>query len=56
METPIGGDICVDCHNATVNPGADVFALTAGRAAFESAVPPTVRVLDEGYEPGAGVS
>ncbi|CAM9145144.1 unnamed protein product [Ectocarpus sp. 8 AP-2014] len=32
------------------NPGADTFTLTAGAVAFESALPPTVRVVAEGYE------
>lgn len=36
-------------YNSSVNPGADVFAITAGGAAFESALPPTVRIVSEGY-------
>ena len=39
-----------------MNAGVDVFALTAGRAAFESAIPSTVRVLLDGYEPADEVS
>lgn len=39
------------CYDPTVNGGVDVFALTAGKAAFDSAIPPVVRVLGEGYEP-----
>lgn len=36
-------------YDEAVNPGADTFTLTAGAAAFESAIPPTVRVVGEGY-------
>lgn len=36
-------------YDEVVNPGADTFTLTAGGAAFESAIPPTVRVVGEGY-------
>ncbi|CAM9150376.1 unnamed protein product [Ectocarpus sp. 12 AP-2014] len=32
------------------NPGTDTFTLTAGAVAFESALPPNVRVVAEGYE------
>lgn len=39
------------CYDATTNAGVDVFAITAGGAAIESAIPPAVRVLDEGYVP-----
>ncbi|CAN0184328.1 unnamed protein product [Scytosiphon promiscuus] len=36
-------------YDETVNPGADTFTLTAGGAAFESAIPSTLRVVSEGY-------
>ncbi len=36
-------------YDPTVNPAADVFASTAGAAAFASALPPTVRIVSEGY-------
>lgn len=39
-----------------VNAGADVFALTVGTAAFESAIPAAVRVLGEGFEPADEVT
>lgn len=32
-----------------INAAADVFALTTGTAAFESAIPATVRIVSEGY-------
>ncbi|CAN0025010.1 unnamed protein product [Ectocarpus sp. 6 AP-2014] len=37
-------------YDESTNPGADTFTLTAGVAAFESALPSTVRVVGEGYE------
>ncbi|CAM9704645.1 unnamed protein product, partial [Ectocarpus fasciculatus] len=37
-------------YDEETNPGADTFTLTAGAVAFESALPPTVRVVAEGYE------
>ncbi|CBJ26336.1 peroxinectin precursor [Ectocarpus siliculosus] len=37
-------------YDENTNPGADTFTLTAGVAAFESALPSTVRVVGEGYE------
>lgn len=40
-------------YEPDVNPAADVFALTMGAAAFESAIPSTVRVVSEGYIPTA---
>ncbi|CAM9394854.1 unnamed protein product, partial [Laminaria digitata] len=36
-------------YDDTVNPAADVFTLTAGAAAFESALSSTVRIVSEGY-------
>lgn len=45
-----------DSYDEANNVGADVFAVTAGSAAFESAVPTTIRVLNEGYEPADDVS
>ena len=36
-------------YDNTVNPAADVFTLIAGAAAFESALPSTVRIVSEGY-------
>ena len=36
-------------YDDTVNAGADVFTLTAGAAAFESALPSIVRIVSEGY-------
>ena len=36
-------------YDNTIDPGADVFTLTAGAAAFESALPSTVRIVSEGY-------
>ena len=36
-------------YDNTVNPAADVFTLTAGAAAFESALASTVRIVSEGY-------
>lgn len=41
----------VSCYDSTTNAGVDVLAITAGGAAFESAIPPAMRVLDEGYVP-----
>eukprot|EP00904_Undaria_pinnatifida_P011027 jgi/Undpi1/7054/HiC_scaffold_21.g09528.m1 len=38
-----------DFYDQTTNAAADVFTLTAGAAAFESALPPTVRIVSEGY-------
>ncbi|CAM9513650.1 unnamed protein product, partial [Ectocarpus sp. 13 AM-2016] len=37
-------------YDENINPGTDTFTLTAGAAAFESALPSTVRVVGEGYE------
>lgn len=45
-----------ECYDPTVNAGADVFALTAGTAAFESALPSTVRVLGDDFEPADEVT
>lgn len=39
------------CYDSTVNPGVDVFAITTAIAAFESAIPSTVRVLLDEFEP-----
>lgn len=39
----------LDDYDDTVNPTADVFALTAGAAAFGSSLPPTVRIVAKGY-------
>ena len=36
-------------YDSTVNAAADVFTTTAGAAAFESALPSTVRIVSEGY-------
>lgn len=36
-----------------MNAASDVFAMTAGAAALESALPFTVRVVGEGYAPAA---
>ncbi|CAM9820602.1 unnamed protein product, partial [Ectocarpus sp. 4 AP-2014] len=36
-------------YNTTINAAADVFTVTAGGAAFESALPGTVRIVSEGY-------
>eukprot|EP00903_Cladosiphon_okamuranus_P015565 g14370.t1 len=36
-------------YNASVDASADVFAITAGGAALESALPGTVRIVSEGY-------
>lgn len=36
-------------YNASADAGADVFTITAAGAAFESALPPTVRIVSEGY-------
>lgn len=33
-----------------VNPGADVFATTVGVPAFHAAIPPTVRIMEEGFD------
>eukprot|EP00904_Undaria_pinnatifida_P011028 jgi/Undpi1/7055/HiC_scaffold_21.g09529.m1 len=38
-----------DFYDPTTNAAADVFTLTAGAAAFESALPPNVRIVSEGY-------
>lgn len=40
-------------YQADANPAADVFTMTVGAAAFESAVPSTVRIVSEGYIPTA---
>lgn len=45
-----------DSYDEANNVGVDVFAVTAGSAAFESAVPTALRVLNEGYEPADDVS
>lgn len=36
-------------YDDSINAAADVFALTTGTAAFESAIPATVRIVSEGY-------
>ncbi len=40
-------------YDSTFNAAADVFATTAGGAAFLSALPATVRIVSEGYVPTA---
>lgn len=51
--------LTADHYDYTVDPGADVLALTVGAAAFEAALPPFVRIVTEEYEPadevGGGV-
>lgn len=42
-------------YDLTVNAGADVLAITTASASFESAMPSTVRVLLEGFEPAEEV-
>lgn len=39
----------LDDYREGVNPGADVFTLTAGAAALESTLPPIIRIVSEGY-------
>lgn len=36
-------------YDTSVNAAADVFVMTAGGAAFESALPPTVRIVSDGF-------
>lgn len=36
-------------YEGDMNPAADVFAITAGTAALESALPSTIRVVGGGY-------
>lgn len=43
-------------YDEATNAGVDVFAITAGGAALESALPPVLRVLLEGYQPADDVS
>eukprot|EP00904_Undaria_pinnatifida_P011031 jgi/Undpi1/7058/HiC_scaffold_21.g09532.m1 len=38
-----------DFYDQTANAAADVFTLTAGATAFESALPSTVRIVSQGY-------
>ena len=38
-------------YNATVNAGTDVLFSTVGAAMFHAAIPPTVRIMKEGYHP-----
>lgn len=40
-----------DLYTGEHNPGADVLATTVGVAALYAAIPPTVRIMDEGYDP-----
>lgn len=37
-----------DDYNTSINAAADVFTVTAGGAAFESALPGTVRIVSDG--------
>lgn len=37
--------------SSEINAGADVFVTTVGAAAFHAAIPPTVRIAAEGYNP-----
>lgn len=40
-----------DYYDASINAGADVFATTIGAATFAAMLPPTLRIVGEGYEP-----
>lgn len=40
-------------YEDSTNPAADVFTLTVGAAAFESALPSNLRIVSEGYVPTA---
>lgn len=43
-------------YNSELNAGADVFVTTVGAAAFEAAIPPFLRMMDEGFVPLPEVS
>lgn len=43
-------------YDASIQAGADVFFSTVGAAAFHAAIPPTVRIMGEGYNPRQQVS
>lgn len=40
-----------DLYSGEINPGADVLATTVGVTALYAAIPPTVRIMEEGYDP-----
>lgn len=40
-----------DLYDESLNAGADVLAMTVGTVAFQSAIPPVVRIVEEDYEP-----